>query len=583
MHEDKLGKLGRYDLLRVVGKGAMGVVYEARDPHLERRVAIKTISVDALSEQQALEYEARFRTEARSAARLQHPNIVSVYDADRDLDVAFLVMEYVEGRDLKHHLDQGARYTLEQIAALMGDLLAALDYAHSQRIIHRDIKPANLLIENSGRLKLTDFGVARIQDAEDATRTRGAMIGTLKYMAPEQVQGLPVDARCDLFSAGIVLYQLLTGARPFEGGNDFETIQQIVTQTPPPPSSLNPSLPPEIDRVLARALEKDRERRYASAAEFNDALQQAVRCACDPTVAAPASRRHSADGGSAAPTQAGSGASASSVPASTVTQEVELVYWKEIRDSSDPQEFQAYLQRFPDGIYADLARRRLQRLSTGSGSQPAAAAAPPPSPDAPTQRLAAAAPPAAPRPDMRRPIWLGLGALATAALAGLAIGLTWHQDADDHDGRQTLDARPAVEGQRSGRALGAPGQPAQASARPAARGPTLAAPTSRSPATPPTSSTGTATAAATTAQPAAAPAAAGATISPAASDKAAMAPTPQPTQATQPPDPRRECEGRILLGYETCMKDQCDKPKFAPHPICVERRRMEERNMLTGS
>ncbi|MFN7195795.1 MAG: serine/threonine-protein kinase, partial [Hylemonella sp.] len=428
MSEDKLGRLGRYDLIRVLGKGAMGVVYEARDPHLDRRVAIKTISVDALGEQEALEYEARFRTEARSAARLQHPNIVSVYDADRDLDVAYLVMEYVEGRDLKHHLDGGARYTLEQTAALMNDLLGALDYAHRQRIIHRDIKPANLLLASSGGLKLTDFGVARIQDAEDATRTRGAMVGTLKYMAPEQVQGLPVDARCDIFSAGIVLYQLLTGARPFDGTSDFETIQQIVTKDALPPSSLNPSLPPELDRVVARALEKDRQRRYESAAEFNAALQAAIRCAADPTVAAPAGRGPASE----APTRASQGGSAPSMPASTVTQEVELVYWKEIRDSSDPQEFQAYLQRFPDGIYSDLARRRLQRLREGSAAsvpgpagQAAAGAA-----DVPTQRLATAAAAGAataspPQPQKRRVLKpLLLGAAALVAAGALTVALT---------------------------------------------------------------------------------------------------------------------------------------------------------------
>ena len=197
-----LQKLGRYDLIRVLGKGAMGLVYEGRDPNLDRRVAIKTIKVENLSEEEAAEYEVRFRTEARSAARLQHPNIVSVYDSDRDIDIAYLVMEFIQGEDLKHHLDKGVRYSLEQAAGIMNDLLSALDYAHRQNIVHRDVKPANLLIEPSGRVKLTDFGVARIQDSGEATRTQGTMVGTLKYMSPEQVQGLPVDSRSDLFAAG---------------------------------------------------------------------------------------------------------------------------------------------------------------------------------------------------------------------------------------------------------------------------------------------------------------------------------------------------------------------------------------------
>jgi serine/threonine protein kinase len=187
-------KLGRYDITRVIGKGAMGVVYEARDPNLNRVVAIKTVRVDSLSRDDAIDYELRFRTEAHSAARLQHPNIVSVYDADREGITQYLVMEYVKGEDLKHHLDAGHRYTLEQSVRMVRDLLSALEYAHQRKIIHRDIKPANMLIEPDGRLKLTDFGVARIQDSGEVTRTQGGRVGTLKYMSPEQVEGRAVDA-----------------------------------------------------------------------------------------------------------------------------------------------------------------------------------------------------------------------------------------------------------------------------------------------------------------------------------------------------------------------------------------------------
>jgi serine/threonine protein kinase len=367
-----LKKLGRYDLIRVLGKGAMGLVYEGRDPNLDRRVAIKTIKVENLSEEAAAEYEVRFRTEARSAARLQHPHIVSVYDSDRDGDIAFLVMEFVAGDDLKHHLDKGDLYTLEQTLGIMGDLLSALDYAHRQSIVHRDIKPANLLIETNGRVKLTDFGVARIQDSGEATRTQGSMVGTLKYMSPEQVQGRPIDARADLFAAGIVLYQLLTGKRPFDGDTDFATIQQIVGHSPAPPSSFNPKLPPAIDAVVTRALAKSRDQRYASAQDFMTALQAAAREATDTTVLPPAVAPGPGSNATWTSTLLAGEAlvglqSGTSAGISVVTQELELVYWKDIKESMDVEDIQGFLAKFPSGIYADLARRRLKKLGASGG------------------------------------------------------------------------------------------------------------------------------------------------------------------------------------------------------------------------
>jgi eukaryotic-like serine/threonine-protein kinase len=362
-----LKKLGRYDLIRVLGKGAMGIVYEGRDPNLDRRVAIKTVKVENLSEEAAAEYEHRFRTEARSAARLQHPNIVSVYDSDRDGDIAFLVMEYIQGDDLKHHLDKGIRYSLEQSLKMIRDLLSALDYAHKQGIVHRDVKPANLLIEPGGRVKLTDFGVARIQDSGEATRTQGSMVGTLKYMSPEQVQGQKIDSRADLFSVGVVLYQLLTDKRPFDGDNDFSIIHQIIGHTPAPPSSFNARLPSAIDAVVARALAKDREQRFATARDFATALQSAIRRAEDATVVPPADpfkKKDTSGTGSKGALSAPGGASVTS--GSAVTQELELLYWKDVRDSTEPEELEGFLVKFPAGIYADLARRRLRKLTTDS-------------------------------------------------------------------------------------------------------------------------------------------------------------------------------------------------------------------------
>jgi serine/threonine protein kinase len=367
-----LKKLGRYDLISVLGKGAMGLVYEGRDPNLDRRVAIKTIKVENLSEEAAAEYEVRFRTEARSAARLQHPHIVSVYDSDRDGDIAFLVMEFIDGDDLKHHLDRGDLYTLEQTLGIMGDLLSALDYAHRQSIVHRDIKPANLLIETGGRVKLTDFGVARIQDSGEATRTQGSMVGTLKYMSPEQVQGRPIDARADLFAAGIVLYQLLTGKRPFDGDTDFSTIQQIVGHTPAAPSSFNPKLPAAIDAVVAKALAKSRDQRYPSAQDFLAALQAAAREAADTKVLPPALPPGPGTNSTWTSTLLAGEAlvglqSGTSANISVVTQELELVYWKEIKESMDVEDIQGFLTKFPSGIYADLARRRLRKMGVPGG------------------------------------------------------------------------------------------------------------------------------------------------------------------------------------------------------------------------
>lgn len=362
-------KLGRYDITRVLGKGAMGVVYEAIDPNLNRKVAIKTVRVDALSKEEAAEYELRFRTEAHSAARLQHPNIVSVYDSDRDGETAFLVMEFVKGEDLKHYLDSGQRYSLEQSVRMMRDLLAALEYAHQRKIIHRDIKPANLLIEADGRVKLTDFGVARIQDSGEATRTQGGMVGTLKYMSPEQVEGKTVDSASDLFSAGIVLYQLLTDRRPFDGDSYFSIVNQITNQQPPAPSTINQMLPAALDAVVARALAKNKLERFATAQDFMFALQAAARRA-DPTITPMANPykiiEHHNTGSM---DRSGSTANTLTNTGSTVTQELELVYWKDVKESADTVDLEGFLRRFPEGVYADLAKRRLKRMADAKAAQ----------------------------------------------------------------------------------------------------------------------------------------------------------------------------------------------------------------------
>ncbi|MFO1244264.1 MAG: serine/threonine-protein kinase [Ramlibacter sp.] len=649
-----LKKLGRYDLVRVLGKGAMGIVYEGRDPNLDRRVAIKTVKVENLSEEAAAEYEARFRTEARSAARLQHPNIVSVYDSDRDGDIAFLVMEFIQGDDLKHHLDRGERYSLEQVLKIIRDLLSALDYAHKQGIVHRDIKPANLLIEPGGRVKLTDFGVARIQDSGEATRTQGSMVGTLKYMSPEQVQGQKIDSRADLFSVGVVLYQLLTDRRPFDGDNDFSIIHQIIGHTPQPPSAYNARLPAALDGVVARALAKDREQRFSTARDFATALQSAIRRAEDATVVPPADpmRKPVEDGpgtgsrGTAAGTGTSgtSGTSATSATSATVTQELELVYWKDIKDSTDPEELEMFLAKFPAGIYGDLARRRLRKLQGGSSPDqtvlsgvPGAGTAgadldqdatrlrtdlsqPMLAPDAPAP-VVAPIPPATVPPPVPPPV---------AAVAPVPPSA---DEASPASGGEPLAAAPVGVAPVSGRSPGkavyagigavvavgiaayfftAGGKPPAGASGPAS---TASAPVSAEPAAVaavPASAVATpAVAAAASAASRPASAAVAAAAKRAASQprvlKPASAPgatatvetTPaapvevarasQPRAAAAPAtapvaeagSPNDACKDRMFLAKEFCLKEQCDSARFQNHPVCVKRR--EEAKMREDS
>lgn len=631
-------KLGRYDIVRVLGKGAMGLVYEARDPNLDRRVAIKTIKVENLSAEASADYEARFRTEARSAARLQHPNIVSVYDSERHGDTAYLVMEYVQGDDLKQHLDGGKRYSLEQSLGIVRDLLSALDYAHRQNIVHRDVKPANLLVEASGRVKLTDFGVARIQDSGEATRTKGSMVGTLKYMSPEQVQGLAVDARSDLFAAGIVLYQLLTGKRPFDGEGEFAIIHQIVSQQPAPPSSINPQLPAALDAVVARALAKQREDRFASAQEFALALQEASGQAPDPTIVPPFSASDQRAGGSigssALRSRGGSASGAirgGEASGATVTQELELVYWKDIKDSDDPSDLRGFLDRFPAGIYADLARRRLRKLEGADPSStraavgdtvtpPVAASGTAPA-DAPgdaeatlvsprTAEPDAGQTPGAPQQDVEResPATPGdtthartpaqgsrpfgtkhmLGLVGVLAVAGLVAVMSaggppqGTESPLPQGGASAPAALPATDTSAASPAASQPGEPLAA----AAAGPTLPASVAAKPSPSaggrtavvvPRAAAGAGSAPVVPAAGMAMPGAPAANPAPAAT--AAAVPT-RPVSPKLPADPKpmqeasgpaQACEGRVLLSYQLCLTEQCAKPAFAKLPFCVER------------
>ncbi len=265
-------QLGKYRIDSILGKGAMGVVYKAFDPLIERVVALKTIRKELFSDSQQADLISRFKNEAQAAGRLNHPNIVMVYDYGEDADSAYIAMEFVEGTPLNTLMMPDKPTALPRVTAWMSDLLLALDYAHSRGVVHRDIKPANLLITSSAQVKVSDFGIARI---ESSTLTQtGSMIGTPSYMSPEQFRGETADGRSDVFSAGVLLYQLLTGVRPFVGSAST-VMQQILNEHPAPPSMLLATLGTGYDAIVARALAKAPQERFPSARAFLDALSRA--------------------------------------------------------------------------------------------------------------------------------------------------------------------------------------------------------------------------------------------------------------------------------------------------------------------
>jgi serine/threonine-protein kinase len=342
---DELKSLGRYQVRGVLGKGAMGLVYDGLDPKLNRRVAIKTILTGTLDEATARHYSLRFKREVRAVARLNHPNIVQVYDFGNEGDLAYIVMEYIKGKELKDHFEAKERFDLKTIFRLMTELLDALECAHEAGVIHRDVKPANIMIDAGGHAKLTDFGVARFTEPEgeqlEATRA-GTIVGTPSYMSPEQIQGQPLDRRTDIFSAGVLFYQLLTGQKPFEG-TQWALAKKIIQDDPVWPSSLV-QIPTAIDRVVARALAKATEQRYQTARGFAGSLKRILegKPPEDPDEVHPP-------------------ASASPAPR-TVGSEAETEFWNEVKDSDDPEDLALYVEQFPSGAFVELAKRRIAEL-----------------------------------------------------------------------------------------------------------------------------------------------------------------------------------------------------------------------------
>jgi serine/threonine protein kinase len=259
--------IGRFRIVEELGRGAMGVVYRAVDPLLERTVAIKTIPLD-LPEAGRAEFEERFQREAKSAGRLSHPGIVTIYDVGETDNVAYIAMEYLHGQSLKDILDQHGSLPLDLALDTAIQMADALAFAHEHGIVHRDIKPGNVIVlEDRGVIKLTDFGIAHINAAQSETGV-GLLVGSPRYMAPEQITGKPLDGRTDVFSAGVVLYEMLTGQAPFTAPDLHMLLYRIVNETPPPASRLRPGIPSEVDRLLARCLAKQPNLRPASAREL---------------------------------------------------------------------------------------------------------------------------------------------------------------------------------------------------------------------------------------------------------------------------------------------------------------------------
>jgi serine/threonine-protein kinase len=290
-----LTKLGKYEIRRELGKGAMGVVYEGFDPVIERTVAIKTIRPEQLEKTQAAEILARFKREAQAAGRLNHPHIVAIYDygevvpegdpapaEGESARVAFIAMEFIKGKELKDHFDANERFAIKEIERIMGELLDALDHAHRNGVTHRDMKPANIILLADGKVKVADFGIARIETSE--LTQAGTILGTPSYMSPEQFLGQPVDGRSDIFSCGVILYQFLTGEKPFTG-TVTTIMHKVLKEEPLPPSMLNVTLPAAWDAVVKKAMAKSLVERYQTAAEFSAAIRTAVsRQSTDQTV-----------------------------------------------------------------------------------------------------------------------------------------------------------------------------------------------------------------------------------------------------------------------------------------------------------
>jgi serine/threonine-protein kinase len=265
--------IGKYQIQGVLGQGGMGIVYRAFDPAIHRPVAIKTITKSALDPADLQYALTRFRHEAQAVGRLTHPRITAIYDYGEDLDIAYIVMELVNGQSLFHHIQNQAKFGLKEIGEMVRQLLDGLGYAHELGVVHRDIKPSNILINDDGRLKLTDFGIARL-DSSTLTQV-GEIMGSPGYMSPEQFLGTDINARSDIYSVGVIAYELLANRRPFIG-NNAEVMRQALNERPLNPSEYNPMISVQLDWAVHKALAKKQADRFATAKEFADAFVKGI-------------------------------------------------------------------------------------------------------------------------------------------------------------------------------------------------------------------------------------------------------------------------------------------------------------------
>src|SRR5947199_581544 len=272
-------KFGRYEIVREIGHGAMGVVYEALDPTIGRKIALKAIRFDGIGTT-ADEAARRFKNEARAAGGLNHPNIVTVYDAGEDSGVLYLAMEFIEGSTLEALLRTQRTVATAQTTDIVRQICAGLDFAHAKGIVHRDIKPGNIMLAAHGVVKITDFGIARGGEAMTIT---GQVVGTPNYMSPEQVLGKTLDGRSDLFSVGVMLYEMITGERPFEGQSITTIMYKIVHETPIPPRKLDSTIHPGLSAVIEKSLAKAAEDRFPNGAELARAVQNCESATVIPT------------------------------------------------------------------------------------------------------------------------------------------------------------------------------------------------------------------------------------------------------------------------------------------------------------